>query len=67
MMLKNYTFLTLINAGQYELDRYREYARRTAYEEMRGSMALTKVLYGPWFPNEFVVVPPGELNLLEGV
>jgi hypothetical protein len=65
-MLKNYTRLALINTGQYELERYRAYARRTAarfglrYEEITGSTALVKkMVYGPW-DEEFVVVPPGE-------
>jgi hypothetical protein len=65
-MLKNYTRLALINTGQYELERYRTYARRTAirfglrYEEIAGSTALVKkMVHGPW-DEEFVVVPPGE-------
>lgn len=46
MMLNHYTRLALLNTGQYELDRYREYARRMAeqfglrYEEIHGSTAL---------------------------
>jgi hypothetical protein len=32
LMLKNYTRLGFINTGQYEIDRYREYARKTAEE-----------------------------------
>ncbi len=67
LMLNHYTRLALINTGQYELDRYREYARRTAerfglrYEEIPGSTTLIeKMLHGPWPPDEFVVVPPGE-------
>jgi hypothetical protein len=65
-MLKNYTRLALINTGQYELERYRVYSRRTAtrfglrYEEIEGSTALVKkMVHGPW-DEEFVVVPPGE-------
>lgn len=65
VMLRNYTRLALINTGQYELERYRDYARRTAarfglrYEEIEGSTALVKkMVYGPW-DDEFVVVPPG--------
>jgi hypothetical protein len=64
-MLKNYTRLALINTGQYELERYRAYARRTAarfdlrYEEIPGSTALVrKMIHGPW-DHDFVVVPPG--------
>jgi hypothetical protein len=60
-ILKNYTRLALINTGQYELERYRDYSRRTAarfglrYEEIPGSNALIKkMLYGPW-DDEFVV------------
>jgi len=65
-MLKNYTRLALINTGQYELERYRDYSRRTAerfglrYEEIPGSDALiTKLLHGPW-DDDFVVARPGE-------
>ncbi|MBU1878913.1 MAG: DUF1638 domain-containing protein [Chloroflexi bacterium] len=64
-MLKNYTRLALINTGQYELDRYRDYARRTAerfslrYQEIPGATTLVhKMIHGPW-DDEFVVVPPG--------
>jgi hypothetical protein len=66
IMLANYTRLVLIDTGQYDLDRCREYARRTAerfglrYEEVRGSDALVrKMIDGPW-DDEFVVVQPGE-------
>ena len=65
-ILKNYTRLALINTGQYELERYRDYSRRTAerfglrYEEIPGSNALIKkLLHGPW-DDEFVVTRPGE-------
>jgi hypothetical protein len=65
-MLKNYTRLALINTGQYELERYRDYSRRTAerfglrYEEIPGSDALIKkLLHGRW-DDEFVVARPGE-------
>jgi hypothetical protein len=65
-ILKNYTRLVLINTGQYELEHYRAYARRTAarfglrYEEIPGSTTLIrKMVYGPW-DDEFVVVPPGQ-------
>ncbi len=66
LMLANYKRLALINTGQYELERYREYARRTAerfglrYEEIEGSDGLVrKMIYGPW-DGEFVMVEPGE-------
>lgn len=64
-MLAGYTRLALINTGQYNLERYRTYARETAerfnlcYEEIMGSTALLrKLVQGPWDEN-FVVVPPG--------
>jgi len=66
LMLANYKRLALINTGQYELDRYREYARLTAerfglrYEEIEGSNSLVKkMIHGPW-DDEFVVIQPGE-------
>jgi len=66
LMLKNYTRLAFINTGQYEIERYREYARKTAeqfnlrFEEIDGSPALVrKMVFGPW-DDEFLVVAPGE-------
>jgi hypothetical protein len=66
IMLGHYKRLALINTGQYELDHYRDYARRTAerfglnFEEIEGSNAmLKKMLSGDW-DDEFVVVGPGE-------
>jgi hypothetical protein len=66
LMLKNYTRLGFINTGQYEIERYREYARKTAdefslrFEEIDGSPALVKkMVFGPW-DEEFIVVAPGE-------
>ncbi len=65
-ILKNYTRLALINTGQYELERYRDYSQRTAerfglmYEEIPGSDALVKrMLHGPW-DGDFVIARPGE-------
>lgn len=65
-ILKNYTRLALINTGQYELDRYREYCLSAAdqfglrFEEIPGSNSLVrKLLHGPW-DNEFVIAHPGE-------
>jgi hypothetical protein len=65
-ILKNYTRLALINTGQYELERYRDYSRRTAerfglrYEEIPGSNTMIKkLLHGPW-DDEFVVACSGE-------
>jgi hypothetical protein len=65
-MLKHYTRLALINTGQYDMDRYRAYARETAarfglrYEEIPGSDALVKKMLSGPLDGDFVVVPPGE-------
>ena len=66
LMLKNYTRLAFINTGQYEIERFREYARKTAeefnlrFEELDGSPALVKkMVFGPW-DGDFLVVAPGE-------
>ena len=66
LMLKNYTRLGFINTGQYEIERYRDYTRKTAeefnlrFEEIDGSPALVKkMVFGPW-DDEFLVVAPGE-------
>jgi hypothetical protein len=66
LTLNNYTRLAFINTGQYNLEEYRDYARRNSekfglrYEEIDGSPALVqKMIFGPW-DDEFVVVPPGE-------
>jgi hypothetical protein len=66
LTLKNYTRLAFINTGQYDLERYRDYARQASekfdlrYEEIDGSPALVKkIVSGPW-DDEFVVVSPGE-------
>ncbi len=71
IMLANYKRLALINTGQYELEKYRDYARRTAerfnlrYEEVDGSDAMVrKLLFGPW-DEEFVVARPGETIRLD--
>ena len=65
LMLKNYRRLGFINTGQYEIDRYRDYARKTAeqfnlrFEEIDGSPELVrKLVFGPW-DEEFLVVEPG--------
>ena len=66
LMLKNYRRLAFINTGVYEIERFREYARKTAetfelrFEEIEGSPALVKkMVNGPW-DDEFIVVAPGE-------
>jgi hypothetical protein len=66
IMLKNYTRLALINTGQYEMERYREYARQTAhrfclrFEEIEGSNALVKKMIAGDWDDDSVVVKPGE-------
>ena len=66
LMLKNYRRLAFINTGQYEIERFREYAQKTAdsfelrFEEIEGSPALVqKMVNGPW-DDEFVVIEPGQ-------
>jgi hypothetical protein len=66
LMLRNYTRLAFINTGNYDLEHYRDYARRTAerfglrYEEIEGAPSLVeKLLFGPW-DDEIVVCPPGQ-------
>jgi len=66
LMLKNYRRLAFINTGQYEIERFREYAQKTAdsfglrFEEIEGSSALVqKMINGPW-DDEFVVIEPGQ-------
>ena len=66
LTLKNYTRLAFIKTGDYDLERYRDYARRNSekfglrYEEIDGSPALVKkLIFGPW-DDELVVAPPGE-------
>jgi hypothetical protein len=65
MLLNNYKRVAFINTGQYEIQRYREYAMRMAaqfdlrYEEIDGSAALVKkMIFGPW-DSDFIVAPPG--------
>lgn len=67
LLLKNYKRLAFIDTGVYEIERYREYARKTAeqfnlrFEEIEGSSALVKkMVFGPW-DDEFVVVEPGQI------
>lgn len=68
IMMANYKRLALINTGNYDIDRYRDYARRTAerfglrYEEIEGSDTLVrKLLDESWDAGaEFVVLKPGE-------
>jgi hypothetical protein len=71
LMLGNYKRLALINTGQYELEKYRDYAKRTAerfglrYEELEGADTLVrKMLLGPW-DDEFVVLESEETFTLQ--
>ena len=66
LMLKRYKRLGFINTGQYEIERYRTYAREKAkefglrFEEIKGPSALVKkMIHGPW-DDEFLVVSPGQ-------
>ena len=61
----NYTRVVLINTGNYDMERYRDFARSMAeflelgFEEVPGSnRLLLKMLEGSW-DDEFVVVEPG--------
>jgi hypothetical protein len=71
LVMGNYKRLALINTGQHELERYRQYAQSVAerfglrYQEIPGSDALVrKLLLGPW-DKDFVVLEPGETFRLE--
>jgi hypothetical protein len=66
LLLKNYKRLAFINTGQYEIEKYRAYAKKTAkafglrFEELEGSPTIVKkMLFGPW-DDDFVIVLPGE-------
>lgn len=66
LTLKNYQRLALINTGQKDIERYREYAQKTAaafhlrFDEIEGSPALVKkLIFGPW-DQDVVVVEPGQ-------
>jgi hypothetical protein len=71
LMLNNYKRLALINTGQYELERYREYAKETAerfglrYEEIEGSPKLVKKMIDGYWDDEFIVVQPGQVTRIE--
>ncbi len=67
IMMANYKRLALINTGNYEIEKYRDYARQTAerfslrFEEIPGATTLVeKLLFGPW-DDEFVILRPGEV------
>ncbi|MBC8492744.1 MAG: DUF1638 domain-containing protein [Chloroflexi bacterium] len=63
--IRNYTRLALINTGNYDLEKYREYARMVAeffgltFEEIPGANVLIrKLVEGDW-DEDFVIVEPG--------
>jgi hypothetical protein len=64
-VIENYTRLALIDTGNYNLEKYREYAKMVAdffdltFEEIPGSNVLIrKLIEGDWDGN-FIVVEPG--------
>ena len=66
ILMGHYKRLALINTGQSDLQKYREYTQRIArqfglrYEEIQGSdLLVRKMLLGPW-DDDFVVIEPGE-------
>ena len=63
--IRNYTRLALINTGNYDLEKYRKYARKVAeffgltFEEIPGANVLIrKLIAGDW-DEDFVIVEPG--------
>ena len=66
MMMGNYKRLALINSGQNELEKYRDYAQRTAkkfslrFEEIPGSDRLIKKMFSGDWDKDFVVIEPGQ-------
>lgn len=66
MIIENYTRLALIDTGNYNLEKYRAYAREQAeffgltFEEIPGSSALLKKLVEGNWDEDFVIVEPGE-------
>ncbi|MFQ5830805.1 MAG: DUF1638 domain-containing protein [Candidatus Methylomirabilia bacterium] len=66
-IMKHYQRVVIIDHGLWAMDEYRTFAREMAafygiaYEEMRGSLDyIQRLLCGPWPPDDFVVIPPGE-------
>jgi hypothetical protein len=65
-MIENYSRLVFINTGDYQLDRYRAYARMVAekfslrFEEIKGSDDLIKKMLSGIWDDEFIVLNPGE-------
>ena len=71
IMMANYKRLALINTGNYDIERYRDYAHRTAeriglrYEEVMGSDALVRKLLDSASDDEFITLSPGQSFQLE--
>jgi hypothetical protein len=65
-MIEHYSRLVFINTGNYQLDRYREYARMVAerfslrFEEIKGSDSLIKKMLSGIWDDEFIVLNQGE-------
>ena len=65
-MIEHYSRLVFINTGDYQLERYRAYARLVAekfslrFEEIKGSDSLIKKMLAGIWDEEFIVVEPGE-------
>jgi hypothetical protein len=65
-MIEHYTRLVFISTGDYQLDRYRAYARMVAdkfslrFEEIKGSDSLIKKMLSGTWDDEFIVLNPGE-------
>lgn len=65
-MIEHYSRLVFINTGEYQVDRYRAYARMVAekfslrFEEIKGSDSLIKKMLSGIWDEEFIVVEPGE-------
>lgn len=67
MAFAYYTRLALINTGNYDIERYRNLAQRTAmlyelrFEELPGSQALVQALAAGDWDDRFLVFEPGEM------
>jgi len=65
-IIKNYKRIGLINLGNQNIEKYREYAQKVAetsnlrFKEIRGSNSLIKKLLAGEWDQEFIVVQPGE-------
>jgi len=70
MAVENYTRMAFINTGKYDLDRYRDIARRWAemyrlrYEELPGSTVFLQALTAGDWDKRFIVTEPGEMITL---